>query len=435
MNWIKELGPLGKTTIALVIYSLGVLYLTINNGIHLDAELEGGLRFDGYLGKFNWSLFILWWPFLAALVHLTWAPFLAAWGDMQQKEMLRDSDGNPATVEQVSHLCERMGRYRMILLGVAVVVSSSVNYVDTQYLRDVYRFCNEKGNDSGALQKGTGSKKVTSSCQQMALSELKDHFPACSADEIDIVYKPGAAAKVALFKARCGSLDSGKIENLEIDFNIAYLVHDRETKAETKAETEAETEAGVIPFISKDNNKLFNYAIYFQQFVAVVMAALALFQLALVCNLFWRLERAAWLNKDGLQMRLDPFSKLHEFGLESWNHAWNNVYWVFSLVLLVPIASKQAQSVEVPDLTQIVLQYAVPALIAAPMVATIIARQQRLPDLWPRIIEESDPNLVMLYHRQLLWPFDRNWASKLGIIVSFALLGYLLGKNVLSLAG
>jgi hypothetical protein len=73
------------------------------------------------------------------------------------------------------------------------------------------------------------------------------------------------------------------------------------------------------------------------------------------------------------------------FGLESWNQAWNNVYWVFSLVLLVPIASKRAQTVETPDLAQIVLQYDGPALIAAPMVATIIARQQRLPDLWGRI--------------------------------------------------
>lgn len=385
MIWIKQLGPLGKITLALVIYSLVILGLTILAGIHLDAELQGGLRFDGYLGKFNWSLFALWWLFLAMLVHLTWTPFLAAWQDMQQKEMLRDRDGNPASAEQASHLCRQMGRYRLILLGVAVAVSIVVNYVDTQYLRDVYGSCDFR--------------------------------------EFNIIHKPGAVEKAALFKARCGDLEGVQIENLEIDFNIAYLVYDREI------------ETDFIARISKQKNSLFNYAIYFQQFVAVVMAALALLQLALVCNLFWRLERAAWLNKDGLQMSLDPFSKLHEFGLESWNHAWNNVYWVFSLVLLVPIASKQAQTVETPDLAQIVLQYGVPALIAAPMVATIIARQQRLPDLWLRIREEKDPDLVALYHRQLLWPFDRNWASKLGIVVSFILLGYLLGKNVVSLAG
>jgi len=385
MNWIKELGPLAKITLALVIYSLFILGLTVLTGIHLDAELKGGLRFDGYLSKFNWSLFSLWWLFLALLVHLTWEPFLAAWHDLQQKEMLRDRDGKPATVEQIRRLCQQMGRYRLVLLGVAVAASIAVNYVDTQYLRDIY-----------------GS---------------------CETDTLNFVHKPAAVEKAAFFKKRCGDMEGVQIDNLEIDFNIAYLVHDREIKTDVIAE------------ISKETNSLFNYAIYFQQFVAVVMAALALFQLALVCNLFWRLERAAWLNKDGLQMSLDPFSKMHEFGLESWNHAWNNVYWVFSLVLLVPIASKQAQTVETPDLAQIVLQYGVPALIAAPMVATIIARQQRLPDLWPRIREEQDPDLVALYHRQLLWPFDRNWASKLGIVVSFILLGYLLGKNVMQLTG
>lgn len=387
MNWIKELGPLGKITLALIIYSLIILGLTVLAGIHFDAELKGGLRFDGYLNKFNWSLFALWWLFLAMLVHLTWVPFLAAWQDLQQKEMLRDRDGKPATAEQVGHLCDQMSRYRRILLGVAILVSIVVNYVDTQYLRDIYGSCS-------------------------------DDF-----QKFEIVHWPAAAEKEALFKARCGNLESGQIENLEIDFNIAYLVHDREI------------ETNVISEIPKPINELFNYAIYFQQFVAVTMAVLALLQLALVCNLFWRLERAAWLNKDGLKMSLDPFSRLHEFGLESWNHAWNNVYWVFSLVLLVPIASKQAQTVDTPDLAQIVLQYGVPVLIAAPMVATIIARQQRLPDLWLRIREEKDPDLVALYHRQLLWPFDKNWASKLGIVVSFILLGYLLGKNVVSLAG
>jgi hypothetical protein len=312
---------------------------------------------------------------------LTWVPFLAAWHDLQQKEMLRDRDGKPATAEQIRRLCGQMSRYRLILLGVAVAASIAVNYVDTQYLRDIYQSCNIKAKDPDFTQTDTSAKR-------------------------------------ALFEKTCANQKIGLIENLEIDFNVAYLVHD------------LEIETNVISEIYKPTNSLFNYAIYFQQFVAVVMAILALLQLALICNLFWRLERAAWLNKEGLQMSLDPFSKLHEYGLERWNHAWNNVYWVFTLVLLVPIASKQAQTVETPDLTQIVLQYGVPVLVAAPMVATIIARQQRLPDLWPRIREEKNPDLVALYHKQLLWPFDHNWASKLGIVVSFLLLSYLLGSNL-----
>jgi len=377
MKWIAWMGPLGKTTLVFVIYSLLVLVLAFHLGIHASDTVAidhlQDVRFFGYIAKYNWSLFFLWWLFLAALVYLTWEPFLAAWKDMQRQQMLRDSSGKPASVGQVERLCLQMGRYRRVLLVIATLISFAITYVDTTGLRNIYQACPEGYQESG-------------------LESCKNVIRRLAAEEV------------------------------EADFNIAFLIPDKSTP-----------EAG-DKLISRSTNVWVNYVTYFQQVVGGIYAVLATLQLALICNLFWRLERARWLNPEGLQMRLDPYSRLHEFGLERWNHAWNNVYWVFSLVLLIAIASKESQTVGELDPGQLVLQYVVPGLIAAPMVATIIARQQRLPDLWQQVREEEDPDKADLYHKQLVWPLDRNWASKLGIIVSFVLLTYLLGTNILKLA-
>ena len=422
MNRISRLGPLGKSTLALVIYSLVVLGIAAATGIHasFDFGTDKQLHFAGYLEKYNWSLFFLWWLFLAALVHLTWAPFLEAWRDLQQNEMLRDRDGNPATAEQVDRLCQQMGRFRMILLGAAIAISLVITVVDTQNLRDVYQACSPvKTKETETIEP---SRRLLLELAPDMSQEVRDIEKA---RENQINSKKDIAEKYQNSEeGSCETVLSSLrlADNLELDFNIAYLIPDY-----SKADVEF-----VAP--SYRANRMLNYAVYFQQVAAGVMAVLATLQLALICYLFWRLERAAGLNREGLQLRLDPYSKLREFGLERWNHAWNNVYWVFSLVLLLPLASLYSQTVDGIDPGQVLLRYVVPILVAAPMVATIIARQQRLPDLWPRIRQEQDSGLVELYHKQLLWPLDRNWASKLGIIVSFVMVGYLLGKNLLDLA-
>ena len=65
------------------------------------------------------------------------------------------------------------------------------------------------------------------------------------------------------------------------------------------------------------------------------------------------------------------------------------------------------------------------------MVVTILARQARLPDVWATLKpEQSDA-----YARQQLWPLDRNWSSKLGIILAFTLAALSLGYEISALLG
>jgi hypothetical protein len=75
------------------------------------------------------------------------------------------------------------------------------------------------------------------------------------------------------------------------------------------------------------------------------------------------------------------------------------------------------------------LGFAVPACLIVPMVATIIARQARLPIAWTTV-QPDGPVAPEDYRRQQLWPLDRNWSSKLGILLAFALAALSIGFEV-----
>ena len=118
-----------------------------------------------------------------------------------------------------------------------------------------------------------------------------------------------------------------------------------------------------------------------------------------------------------------------EFGLEYWNHALNNLYWYFSAALIIPILSRiSQQNLDDLDSSQLVLQYAIPILVATPMISTILARQSRLPACW----EDLTPDDTKSYLSQRLWPLDKNWSSKLGVMLAFVILGVSFGINLAS---
>ena len=78
---------------------------------------------------------------------------------------------------------------------------------------------------------------------------------------------------------------------------------------------------------------------------------------------------------------------------------------------------------------QVMLGFAVPVCLIAPMIATIIARQARLPATWATL-QPDGPVPPEDYRRQQLWPFARNWTSKLGIVLAFALAALSIGFEI-----
>jgi len=65
---------------------------------------------------------------------------------------------------------------------------------------------------------------------------------------------------------------------------------------------------------------------------------------------------------------------------------------------------------------------------------TLTVEEFQTPQLWSQT-RTAEKELVDSYHKQRLWPLNKNWVSNLGIIVTFLMLSYLLGVSLLSLVG
>lgn len=99
----------------------------------------------------------------------------------------------------------------------------------------------------------------------------------------------------------------------------------------------------------------------------------------------------------------------------------------FSAALLIPFMSRMSQpNIEYLDSSQLVLQLAIPTMAAIPMILTILSRQRRLQECWNY---DSDKD-VESYLKQRLWPLDKNWSSKIGILLAFTLISIVFGINL-----
>jgi len=152
-------------------------------------------------------------------------------------------------------------------------------------------------------------------------------------------------------------------------------------------------------------------------------------QILLHTAIFGLFERLAVARAHGLRLMLNCRSPLNEFGLEHWNHALNNFYWAISPALLGVFMSRAATPPEDYLPGQVMLGIAVPACLLAPMIATILVRQARLIEAW-KTLQPQGPVEPEDYRRQQLWPLDRNWSSKLGIVLAFALAALSIGFEV-----
>lgn len=170
-----------------------------------------------------------------------------------------------------------------------------------------------------------------------------------------------------------------------------------------------------------------------QQYIIIFLGFCSLLQIWFHLYYFARFNNLPISKQLDMKLELDYKSNLHEFGLERWNHALNTIYWVIALSLIVPIISKNSQTKNnVDDIGQMLIRWIVPLLFLSPMIFTIIARQKKVVDIWEKLRSETEEN-VDKFHKQILWPLDKNWASKLGIVASFVLLSYLIGDFLKSI--
>jgi len=326
-----------------------------------------------YFQKPNWYGYPVFFVLLALPLWLSWTPFIDAWRRLGHTGVLRSRGAN-ADDQALLSLVSFLQSQRLRALYLALAVSTAINVIDVW---PVYR----------AYSADTYGQQLEYACRNVSFFS-KWLFEAWPPE----------------------SIPSNPCEEVSQDAAPPQSLGERLAPPAAQL---------AVVFVS-----------YLQQFVLVTLAALVICQVLLHAWWFARLEGSTLAQHLSLTIELDPASPMHEFGLEHWNHALNNLYWAISPALIAPFISR-AQVVDLAHMNpgQKMFNIFIPLAVLAPMVATIITRQVRLPAVWETLQPHGacDP---ALYLEQRLWPLDRNWSSKLGIIIALAGAGLVLGIEI-----
>lgn len=346
--------------------SFAVWFLVFLLGYH-QAPTDAPDGYQAYFRQHNWWPHPLVFLALAPGLWLTWEPMLRAWSKLGETGVLLGADGKPddATVQRV---LDAIRHRRGAAVVTALAIALFVNLADWAPRYEI--FIGTAGLD----------QQLEYACRYPS-SFVKWIFESAAIDARTVCTP--AAEQLSL-----GEDNTGIVRPLD--------------------------------------QLLFNVILMAQQFLIVLFAALTVTQLLLHTVLFAIFERLAVARDHGLRLMLNCRSPLNEFGLEHWNHALNNFYWAVSPALLGVFLSRSSTPAADYLPGQTLLGIAVPACLIAPMVATILVRQARLPVAWTTVGHDG-PVAPEDYRRQQLWPLDRNWSSKLGIVLAFALAALSIG--------
>ena len=349
-------------------YSLAILGLAALCGVHEGAQ------FEGYYQRPNWLLFIFFWPPAILFCRLTWFQFVKAWRSLFANGCVQAEDGVPADGECVEIFLNEIRSHQKYIFIVAFSISCIIMLADTLSMLSFY---------------------TTDSNYQNNTTITIQHNPDFYTD-IQTYYTDK--------KSYSQQATHPKQHN---DWTTAYTFNGDRTP--------------------KSVNIIFTGIANTQQHIIVFIGLVSLLNIwaHLVYFHVFDLMRSSTAQK--LRLRLDPYSTLHEFGLERWNQALNVIYWMLAVSLAIPALSKAANSSTPDDFGQVMIRWGIPLLFLSPMIFTILIRQKKAMLAWGRIRNEKDPSLIARYHQQMIWPFDRNWPSKLGILLSFAMLAYIVG--------
>ena len=370
-RWLPE-DPVLSFTFGIAAVSIAVWVLVWAIGLHLRPnQLDPQQEFKTYFEAINW------WPYpafvlvSAPFVFLTWGAFLKAWLDLARTGVLIHADQSTPSEKVLADVITDLRRRRIWAVCAAFAATIAINTADLQTKGDIY------------FGNATRSEQLTYTCAERT------------------------------------AWNKWIVEELEL-FSEAACNEDRAESEEKRIEPPL-------------GDTVFILLTWSQQMAIVFLICLAMGQIFLHILLFWCFERlVSAARKHDLVLRLNAGSAIGEFGLERWNFALNNFYWAASPAMLGVFMSRAATPVDEQDPGQYLLGILVPACLLAPMVFSILSRQARLPDVWPEV-GKPDGFATDSYGRQLLWPLDRNWSSKLGIVLAFILGAFSLGYEMTSL--
>jgi hypothetical protein len=351
-----------------------------------------------------WFMFPIYFPIAALVIWQSWDAFIKVWEKLPETNVIKMRGQEKVSNEIVKQLIKEFKKYRYRLILVSFILGFVCMYVDSQRERNTM------------IHEQTFSGQLARACEDpdflskwlwnnwIVNHKYSDNKNPCSLEKL----KEPSTGEGIKNPTKEQQYHWRKAEILKIiNTNTINYSNDRipPPKAQWVTVTLFHLEDGIL----------------------ISLGWLIFLQSLAHSYFFCRFEKLKTSQEFGLSIELNVNSDLNEFGLEHWNHTLNNLYWYLSAAFIAPILSRGAQ----PDLnnldtSQVWLQILVPLLVAAPMITTIIVRQMRIPASWNRLSKTDYQKFL----EQRLWPLDKNWSSKLGVVLAFFILSLFLGVNI-----
>lgn len=417
--------PLQGIIVILVLLALQIDVYAIVSGLNEPVLDYSNYSPEGYKKFFQvpaWFPFPLFFILVYFVVRQSWEAFNVAWLHLPETDVLQHCKKGPKVEDKVVHgILSQFNRWRVNwLIPLSLLAGFLCMYMDSERERDTMLI---------------GS-----------VSTDPDHVDAYQEPKTTLAGQVARACESPDFMSKWlwEKLANAKVDATEIcSLNELKEKYGKDKVIPREAQYNHRRDKAIAAFKgNKDISNSFSkppnwqwgpiFLMQLENAILISIGWLIFFQCIAHPVFFWCFERFDIAENQGkpLCIRLNSQSALGEFGLQHWNHALNNLYWFFSLGLLIPIFSRISQpDLKDLDFSQVVLQLAMPVLVAIPMITTILSRQNRLPACWETL---SDAD-ALDYKKQRLWPLDENWSSKLGVVLAFVILSISFGYNLVTL--
>jgi len=430
--WRFSLTPLKKVMILLILVSVLIHVYAICSGLGKPVLDFSRYAPEGYKTFYQvpaWILFPFYFVVVYFVVRQSWDAFNAAWLKLPQTGVLQRLDGEEVKDEEVYKMLSRFNHWRIKwFIPLSLIAGIACMYMDSERERDTMIFNgppqNEQYVDAYDGPKTTLAGQIARACESPDFMSkwLWEKLAKADIDATQICSHNGKTEKAQVV-SREAQFKNRRDKATEL-INKRNMLSNNSGNENIKIRNSFE----------KPESKQWGPVLlmHIEDAILISFGWLIFFQCIAHSVFFWYFERLNVAKNDGkpLCIKLNSQSAFGEFGLQHWNHALNNLYWYFALGLIIPIMSRLSQpDLKDLDTSQVILQFAIPILVAVPMVTTILSRQNRLPSCWKSLNEADIPD----YKKQRLWPLDENWSSKLGVVLAFVILSLSFGFNLVTL--
>ncbi len=348
-----------------------------------------------------WCLFPIYFPLAALVIWQSWDAFIKVWEKLPETNVIKRRDNEKVSKNTLITLIKEFKKYRFYFIIFSFLIGFLCMWVDSERERNTM------------LHETTFSGQLARACEDpdflskwlwnnwIVDRKYREEKNPCSLEGLEGIKNPTKEQQYQWRKKE-----------------ILKIINDNKTKY------------GNDRILPPRDQWVTVLLFHLEDAVIISLGWLVFFQSLLHSYFFCRFEHLKTSQKFGLYLELNVKSDLNEFGLEHWNHTLNNLYWYLSGALVIPILSRSAQrDLSNLDTSQLWLELLVPIAVATPMITTIIVRQNRIPSSWVGLSGLSKPD-YQKFLDQRLWPLDKNWTSKLGVVLAFMILSLFLGVNI-----